>query len=264
MTVQAGLQRGGTPRHGGGERQRRSSQWRPDPGSSPPPCWQEAASDGDRLRFACATLARHGIVAAPAQDGHPAQVERRLVAEVRSAFEASDGAVVFWTADEHARSLGPDGTLLGHLVVHVHGPGVARTATAAFEQAGLVVAPGPAPDVLLVGPDQLVSPDQTEEDPATDRFAGIEVRGVRTARQQPDASDVSRRLEAMALVVERVDASDDGSFVVVLARHDGALLTDSDIADALSALGGSIAWESLAKVRPDALARRDEGRRRLP
>ncbi|MGC8462422.1 MAG: hypothetical protein ACP5P9_01950 [Acidimicrobiales bacterium] len=258
MTVPAGLQRGGTPRHGGGERRRRSNQWSPDPGSSPPPCWQEAASDGDRLRFACATLARHGIAVAPAQDGHPAQIERRLVADVRSAFEASDGAVVFWTAEEHARSLGPDGTLLGRLVVHVHGPGVARAATAAFEQAGLAVDPGPVPGVLLVGP------DQTEEDPTTDWFAGIEVRGVRTARHQPDASEVSRRLEATTLCVERVDARDDGSFVVVLTRHDGALLTDSDVADALSALGGFFGWESLAKVRPDVLAPRGEQRRRLP
>lgn len=125
--------------------------WSPAPGSHPPPCWGREASDREKLAFACATLRRYGITAAPAQHGSPGAIAARLTDLIRSRFPSADGACVFWTAEDQARCLGPAGRLEERLAVHVYGPGALEAAAAAFAAAGLGVGPGAAAGVLSVG-----------------------------------------------------------------------------------------------------------------
>lgn len=108
-------------------------------------------SDRYRLADARAVLNRYGITAVAAQEGGPEEIRTRLENLVRGRFPDADGSCVFWTAAEEDACLGSDGQLHGPLCVHVYGPGVVGAATAAFELAGLVVAPGASGDMLLVG-----------------------------------------------------------------------------------------------------------------
>lgn len=128
-----------------------SHSWRPEPGSVPPPHWQESASDQEKLAFACATLRRYGISTSAGLGATRDEVATRLRDALKSRFPEGDGACVYWTAGAQSQSLDPSGRLREPLEVHVVGNGVAEAATAAFQQAGLTVRSGGSLDVLTVG-----------------------------------------------------------------------------------------------------------------
>jgi hypothetical protein len=253
-------------------------QWRPHPGSEPPPCWHGRTTDRDRMGFACATLARFGIVVAPAQEGPHDEVTLRLVAGIRSAFPVADGACAFWTAADEASCLGPDGSLRAPLAVHVHGPGVSRAAIAAFEQAGLSATAGPSHDVVLVSGDAAGAPVPSVA-AADEPFVGVEIR-IAATRSHVDAAEVRRRLEQTPLRLDRLDGldgrdgrdgetrdgdSDGGKLrLVLVARDTAAPVTDRAVADVVHALADWIGWWSIIKLRRSDLAAVGDGPGQAP
>ncbi len=244
---------------------RQACQWRPDPGSAPPPCWHDRATDRDRLLLACATLRRYGIVAAPSQGGAPEHIAQRLVTGIQSAFPAADGACVFWTAADEASCLGPDGALRAQLVVHVRGPGVARAAAAAFEQAGLDAATAQSHDVLLVSGHQ-PAPPASSVVVAIEPFVGIELRGPATL-SQADPAEVRRKVEPTRLRLARfdADAGDGDELRLVLVGRDAAVpVDDTDVADVVRALADRLAWRSITKLRRADLVASETRPRQAP
>ncbi|MEO6701485.1 MAG: hypothetical protein ABIP57_08300 [Jatrophihabitantaceae bacterium] len=81
---------------------------------------------------------------------HPASTRERIRRHLLALFPDADCTYLFWTAEEDARCLSPDGTLRVPLLVHVDGPAIATSARAAFDLVGLIAEPGPEPGTMLV------------------------------------------------------------------------------------------------------------------
>ncbi|MDE3207137.1 MAG: hypothetical protein KGQ66_23280 [Acidobacteriota bacterium] len=93
----------------------------------------------NRLEEAFALLRRYAITAERVEGGDPDRIAESLAARRRSLFPDADGACVFVTAADFARSFDADGRLVAPLALHVRGDGVADAARAALRRVGLSV-----------------------------------------------------------------------------------------------------------------------------
>ncbi len=129
--------------------------WQPNPAhGAPPPCWVAAATDRQRLEYACAVLRHYAISVYPALGEDPETTAERLRAAILTGLPDDSGAYLFWTGPDDDACFTPDGRMKGPLTVYRDGTGTpADTAFhAALHLVALTAHPGRRPNTWTVTP----------------------------------------------------------------------------------------------------------------